>query len=470
MLNGLFSLTKYGLDACYNGFGLQEWRGGCRFEGDDERSWGRLDFTPEDSSDSGKVVDELATLLTSGRLNEESRNIIKHEYETAEDTDMGLRLAQQLITVSPEFHSTNLMEFNGEPIPEPEPVDPPSHPYKAVIFLNLDGGSDSYNFLIPHSQCSSTDMYAEYVEQRGSIAKPKHLLHQIGTGGQPQVCDRFGIHPDLPTLKALYDDNDLSFFSNVGVLFEYVNKDDWQFKTQTQLFAHNVQQREIQVVDPFNKIFGTGVLGRMADVSTANGYITGSFSIADQQQALNGEPQKSPSVYTLSPDGIQEFNEMPSTENMRDVIFNINNVTTTMSGVFGKTWSKMVEDFIRQYEDLSEALDGVSFSDQYPNSWLGRQLATVSSVMQMRSAFNQDRQFFYVESLRWDTHLDQPSSESTLFPDLNDCLNAFVDVTKTQEIWDDVVVVVTSEFGRTFVANSGAGTDHGWGGECLIVE
>merc|ERR1711991_280991 len=39
---------------------------------------------------------------------------------------------------------------------------------------------------------------------------------------------------------------------------------------------------------------------------------------------------------------------------------------------------------------------------------------------------------------------------------------------QSQRAWDDVVVVTVSDFGRTITSN-GAGTDHGWGGNHLIM-
>ena len=466
MTNGLFSLIKYGLHKCHYGFGGEPWKGGrCRNEGNYDSSWGKLDYAPEDPSDSQSVVDELSTLLTSGRLNTESRSIIKAQYDSVQNKDQGLRLAQQLIAASPEFHSTNLIELTGIRRPIPEPVEPSTKPFKAVVFVNLKGASDSYNFIVPHSQCSSKDMYAEYAQERGIVALSKSSLHQIGTGGMSQVCNKFGIHPDLPALKTLYDDNDLSFFTNVGVLFEYVNKDDWDVKTPTQLFAHNIQQRDIQTVDPNNEAFGTGVLGRMADVLTSKGYMTGSYSIGDEQITLNGEPQKSPTVNTVSPNKMPVFNVNPSTENMHTVIADVNGLSTSTSGVFGKTWSNMLDESVRQNDRLREVLGEVDLNDQYPDSWLGQQLATVSSILQMRDEFGQDRQFFYVETGGWDTHLNQPQEDQTLVPGLNAGLNAFVTLSKTQGIWDDIVVLVGSEFGRTFTPNSASGTDHGWGGK-----
>ena len=43
-------------------------------------------------------------------------------------------------------------------------------------------------------------------------------------------------------------------------------------------------------------------------------------------------------------------------------------------------------------------------------------------------------------------------------------LGKFINEMKRQGIWEDVVIVMGSEFGRSIPTNSGGGTDHGWGG------
>ena len=38
-----------------------------------------------------------------------------------------------------------------------------------------------------------------------------------------------------------------------------------------------------------------------------------------------------------------------------------------------------------------------------------------------------------------------------------------------QELWRNVTLVITSDFGRTMTVNSGGGSDHGWGGNYFIM-
>ena len=229
LMNGLYSLTKYGLTECFGG--LSKRTGGCNrlTDGDFSAARGNLTYSPTDPADANATVDELATLLTAGRLNPESRRIITEEYSKQSDPESGLRIAQQLVLSSPEFHSTNMVQFSGEKRPVPEPSAPTTRPYKHVTYLFLNGGVDSFNMLVPHSGCTGKDMYAEYNTVRGEVALPKAQLLPISTTGQ--VCSTFGIHPSLPILKSLYDAGDALFSANTGVLFEPVTKEDWNVKT-----------------------------------------------------------------------------------------------------------------------------------------------------------------------------------------------------------------------------------------------
>ena len=257
-----------------------------------------------------------------------------------------------------------------------------------------------------------------------------------------------------------------SFFANVGVLFEEVTKADWNLKTNTQLFAHNIQQQDTMKVDPFEDVDGTGVLGRMADVLTKNGYNTGSYSISGRTFALLGEPQKSPGVNYIDSGGMKKFNQKASTDDMDVLMAKLNNPTTTMSGKFGKTWSDIFDSSIRQTETLYNVLNSVTLDTSFPtNTEFVSSLAQVSKVIKARNEIGNDRQFFFINAGGWDTHSEQNDRFGNLMSGLNNGISAFKNEMKAQGNWDSVTLVMASDFGRTLVANSNDGTDHGWGGK-----
>ena len=463
LINGLFSLIKYGLSDCYLGFGT--WNsysdGWCRTDGDYSYGYGKLEYSPSEN-DVTATVDELATLLTAGRLNEKSRALITKEVENME-VESGLILAQQLISVSPEFHSTNLLQYSGKEREFPV-SEPPSNSYKAIVYLFLDGGMDSFNLIVPHSGCSR-DMYSEYAFERGVVALSQSSILQIDKGRASQVCDRFGVHPQLPRLKTLYDDKDLLFFANVGVLFEPVTKDDWEVKTATQLFAHNVQAKDSKQVDPFQQVYDTGFLGRISDVLTSKGYKPASFSLSGQTYSLTGEPGKSAGINYISPWMNPSFNENPSKNNMKETMFEINKPATSDSGFFGQTWTDMFTNYVEQTEQLGEALEGATTDNLFPETDIGLSLQKAANIMKTRDVLGNDRHLFYVNQGGWDSHLNQATALQDIIPELNAAIDSFVKEIKAMGLWNDVVLVCASEFGRTLTSNSGSGTDHGWGGK-----
>ena len=91
--------------------------------------------------------------------------------------------------------------------------------------MDLNGGVDSYNMLVPMN-CEGSNIYdskynmtvdEQYYAIRGSIALGKTSLHQIDSGGN-QPCEQFGLHPSLPYLANLYRNKEATFFANVGHL------------------------------------------------------------------------------------------------------------------------------------------------------------------------------------------------------------------------------------------------------------
>ncbi len=185
-------------------------------EGDFGNAVAKLSYEPS-SGDADTIVSELATLLTSGRLSAANKQVIKEAYSSMPDNAAALRVAQQLIVSSPEFHTTNTVQMNGESRTILTSPEPSGVPYKALIFVMLNGGADSFNMLIPHT-CASKDLYKEYSNMRGSVAiSPKSSLLEIDANATGQVCESFGMHPKLAAAHQLY--NDGVCYGFVGNLF-----------------------------------------------------------------------------------------------------------------------------------------------------------------------------------------------------------------------------------------------------------
>lgn len=93
------------------------------------------------------MVDEIATLLTAGRLNPENRAIVEAAYSqklTTSGEKEARKIALQLVATTAEFHVTNqvVTKSGGDRAAEQRlageaPSDTPPLDYKAVIFLNL---------------------------------------------------------------------------------------------------------------------------------------------------------------------------------------------------------------------------------------------------------------------------------------------------------------------------------------------
>lgn len=214
---------KYGLADCYGGVGSGD-KCSIGFPNDGSSAY---DPSKYDLISPKDVVDDLAVLITGGRLSDKTRDFIKDKYERKSNAT-GSHLealidAEQLLVTTPEFHTNGLAQTTGRArkVAELEPAT--DIPYKAVVFVSLPGGCDSFNVLVPES-CSGTDedgvtLDVQYKQQRGVLAlNDDELKVTIDASGQDQPCERFALHPDLTALKELYDSGELAFLANTGVI------------------------------------------------------------------------------------------------------------------------------------------------------------------------------------------------------------------------------------------------------------
>ena len=178
--------------------------------------------------------------------------------------------------------------------------------------------------------------------------------------------------------------------------------------------------------------------------------------------------------------GSRPFAPRPDTEE-----FSIQNYTLMLngqqvdefSGAFGDTWSMQLTRGINQADKVSAYFDAVSLDesiwgdepDGYFDEEYWQKLSTISKLIKAKDLRKSDRDFFFTSLGRWDHHSDMTKNLDEQTEALNYGLDRFVKQLKADGQFDDVTIVIASEFGRTITPNSGMGSDHGWGGHYAIL-
>jgi uncharacterized protein (DUF1501 family) len=239
-------------------------------------------------------------------------------------------------------------------------------------------------------------MYANYAAVRTDIALPKESLHTIDATGSNQICETFGIHENLPILKTLYDDNDLMFVSNIGVLQEFATKANWREKHyETALFAHNAQQSEIQRMDIYEQQTGRGVGGRMLDVLSKSGYKTNALSISGTPPILSSS--MTPLLTVPSASGYEKVDVMSGSDTTyTSRMKQLNQASKVGSSLMSETYSSLLQQGLDENELLYDALQTTTVDTTFPTDSIGRQVQTAATLMKTRNVRGTDRDVFYV--------------------------------------------------------------------------
>ena len=351
--------------------------------------------------------------------------------------------------------------------------------YKALVCLFLNGGNDSFNMLVPRQQSA----YNEYEQVRGGVggsglAIPRSDLHQITSSLQNTSAGAgysdFGIHPDLPYLKTLYDQGDLAFVSNVGSLIEptsLVQYNDGSKPKPEGLFSHPDHQIHWQTLVP--QVRGSapkGWGGRMAEVmSHANqqSNIAMNISLSGANVLQSGTTTV---PYITDPGGVVELKNYGQDPTLQLAVDDI--LGQHYQSIYSKTLASANRNSIDASVAFKSALD--SLSTPFDPSVISgetqtyKRLSMVSKIMEARTALSMNRQIFFVERGGWDHHNELLGPQSNLFIELNEAIEIFWTAIQSMGLQNNVVLYTASDFGRTLTSN-GSGSDHAWGGNHFII-
>jgi uncharacterized protein (DUF1501 family) len=289
-----------------------------------------------------------------------------------------------------------------------------------VVFLR--GGYDAASFLVP----VGSRFYYE--------ARPNIAIAPQGTSPNAALAldSDWGLHPAVrASLLPLYQKGHLAFVPYAG--------------TDQLSRSHFETQDTIELGQPHDRkrTYNSGFLNRLAALLAGS-----SKAIAFTERvplAFRGElPVPNMSVRQIRKPAIDEVQTAVIADMYRNTALG-----PAVTGGFS-TRNGVLRDMGAEMEAASRnAISPAGFELE------ARRIATL-----MREKFN----IGFVDVGGWDTHVGQGGAEGYLanrLEELGRGLAAFA--SEMAGAWNDTVVVVLSEFGRTFRENGNRGTDHGHG-------
>ncbi|MBL0233567.1 MAG: DUF1501 domain-containing protein [Chitinophagaceae bacterium] len=301
---------------------------------------------------------------------------------------------------------------------------------KVVVILQLSGGNDGLNTVIPYRN----DLYYKARPKLG-IERAKAL----------SLTDEVGLNPALTGFKDLFDSGNLAILNNVG----YPNPDRSHFRSMD--IWHSASQS--------NQYWNTGWLGRYLDAQCKGcDHPTQAIEIDDVLSlSLKGEHIKGIAV--------KDPRRLYGTANekfFRDV----------MKNHTGDDGEKPV-DYL--YKTMAETMSSADYifrqsrlhpsNASYPKSDLANSLKTIASLIY--SEIN--TKVYYVSLGSFDTHINQEGQQGRLFNEMNEAVSAFVKDLKDNNRFQDVLLFTFSEFGRRVSQNASGGTDHGTANNMFFI-
>jgi len=333
--------------------------------------------------------------------------------------------------------------------------------YKALVCVLLSGGNDSWNMLIP----SDKEPYKEYAKARDALALTlsgqNAALPLTGTKGGDRS---FAVHPHCKNIRSLYDAKDVAFVANVGTLVEKTDIQAYRARSSQlprSLFSHLDQRAQWQTSVPQSNE-KSGWLGRTAEALLAStsdaSAISMNISLAGNNLLQTGAESITP--YNISRHGSLRV-EVPW---VRELLNKKNS-----NSLFENEYANVTRDSIDLEKVFSKAFEQSHLDTSFPSANpLAQELKAVAKTIAAHQKLGHNRQTFFVSLDGWDNHKDLLLRHASLLSQLDEALAAFNTALNELALNDQVTTFTVSDFGRALVSN-GDGTDHGWGGNGLVM-
>ena len=307
-----------------------------------------------------------------------------------------------------------------------------------LVILQLSGGNDALNTVIPYSN-------PLYHDNRPKVGIPEDQVLPIN--------DSIGFHPAMGPIKKLYDEGKVAIIQGIGYpkpsRSHFRSMDIWHTCEPTKVGDEGWVGRAIRDLDPQKDNVLTGVnfgrgLPRALAVPGVPVASVGNLETYGVLTGIKAEDQRTMALETFS---------------------------RTYSPMLGKGpvlsyFAQTGLDALKGADILSTALDNYSSSVKYDNDDVAQYMR---NIVQTHLAHLGTRVLYTTAPYNsFDTHAGELANHTRLWTETARAISAFYDDLKEHNATDNVVLFVFTEFGRR-VHDNGSGTDHGAGGHVFVI-
>lgn len=284
---------------------------------------------------------------------------------------------------------------------------------RILILLELSGGNDGLNTLIPYTN-------SRYYEARPNVAIPRNQIIPLKND--------MGMHPALKPLLSYWNKKQLAWVQNIG----YPNASRSHFRSINVWETAKISGKKSQ----------QGWLDNYA--SNQARHIDG-IILDDNAGALMGDHLRTLNI------------ENPETFLQQAKLIRTRQQTTN---------NQALAYILEQQQHLNTASSIIANKLQrenrintqaFPSHKFGQQMKHAARLI----SSGVDVPIYKVGLGSFDTHAHQQSQHSSLLNELATGLASFAQAMESINKWNDVLIMSYSEFGRRVAENGARGTDHG---------
>ncbi len=307
---------------------------------------------------------------------------------------------------------------------------------KSLIVIQLSGGNDYLNTVIPYSE-------GKYYDYRSTVNIPQNKVIPID--------DHYGFNPSMGPVKSLWDEGKVAIINGIGYQnpnrSHFRSMDIWHTAEPDSIGKEGWLGRAIRDIDPQGENVLTGInFGRgLPRALACPGVSVASVGDLDTYGLFPDVQDEELRMFTL-----EAFSKMYGGAAGRDPVMEL----------LGQTG----QDALQGADILRAAPAMYSSSVEYAPDSLAQNVKSISQV------FHADvgARVLYTQHGPFDTHAGELISHAKLWDEVAGSVGCLMDDLKEHGTENDASILIFSEFGRR-IQDNGSGSDHGSGGVAFMI-